>query len=147
MPEETSTVYFEVFHKDLKRRLLVAFRAKCVRHNGKLYKLFRIGVLAKVLCRTTGWIHKWHVTGQIPAPSYKLEGDRSRWYSEDQIRMMEFFQRTVLGEDPTKIRGSGHNTEHFFELVRENWDVQKFDPSDFEINVEFKPNVKNDVRL
>lgn len=134
---ETPKVYFDVYQKDLKKRILVAVKAKCVRHNGRLYKLFRVGTLAKVLCRSVTWIQSWHKDGKVPECLYYIEGDKSRWYSEDQIRMMEFFQRTVLGDDPTKIRGPGHNTEHFFALVRENWDIVNFDPNDFEIKTEF----------
>ena len=145
------TVHFEVWDKSIEKWMLRAFKARCIEHDGRIYKLFRVGVLAHALGRIPGTIRRWESKMKLPDPLYKIaEAGREdeagfRWYSEDQIRMMSFMQRTILGGNPDKLRGPGLNTQGFFEAVAENWGVIDFDPDNYDVSE--AETGKNDVQF
>lgn len=145
------TVHFEVWDKAIERWLLRSFKARCIEHEGRVFKLFRVGVLAHALGRIPGTVRRWEKNKDLPEPLYRIaeqgkEDEASyRYYSEDQIRMISFMQRQILGANPDKLRGPGLNTQGFFEAVATNWGVVDFDPDDYD--VEEKETGKNDVQF
>lgn len=139
------SVIFQVWDKTSKQWLYSSYKARCWEYEGRMYKLFRIGVLAACLGRTVDAVQKWHKDGRLPPHVFSVQGGSYRYYSEDQIRMTSFMQRTILGNNPDKLRGKGLNMAGFFEAVRENWGVVDFDPKDYEV-VEEETGV-NDVRF
>jgi hypothetical protein len=146
-------VHFEVWDKTIEKWLVIPFKARCIEHDGRIYKLFRVGTLAKALGRIPGTVRRWEKSGSLPEPLYQIAevgngtcGDAGfRWYSEDQIRMVSYMQRMILGANPDKLRGAGLNTKGFFEAVKDNWGVVDFDSDDYEVSEQ--ETGKNDVQL
>ena len=142
---ETRNVYFEVWERDLDRWIPTKFTARCFQVEARIFKLFRIGTMARVLSRSVGWIQQLERDKKFPTTLFEVDGCDSRYYSEDQIRMASFFQRAILGENPSRIRGPGLNMKAFYKAVQDNWGVVNFDPEDFA--VEFEETGRNDVRF
>lgn len=144
MPKyETKNIYFEVWDKDLQKWMPTKFKARCFAVDERIYKLFRIGIMSQVMSRSVGWIQQLERDGKFPKPLFEVDGCHSRYYSEDQIRMASFFQRSILGDNPDKLRGPGLNMVAFYTAVRDNWGVVNFKPSDYEI--EYTETGRNDV--
>jgi len=138
-------ILFEVWDDRAESWLYERFKARIIEHEGRVYKLFRISVLAAALGKHTNTLRRWERSGQLPKATYSFEGLEDRYYSEDQIRMTAFMQRHILGNDPRTHRGAMLNMDGFFEAVRENWGILDFDPNDFV--VEEKETGKNDVEF
>lgn len=140
---DTRNIFFEVWEKDLGQWIPTKFTARCFEYETRLYKLFRIGTLSRVLSRSVGWIQQLERDGKFPKTLFEVDGCHSRYYSEDQIRMSSFFQRQILGDNPDKLRGPGLNMDAYYKAVRDNWGVINFDPDDYEI--QHTPTGRNDV--
>lgn len=142
--QRVDSVLIEVWDSNSKSWIFNTFNCKVFEHEGRIYKLFRSGVMAKALGRTVDSVQRWERDKKFPKPIFEVEGStRFRHYSEDQIRMTSYMQRTILGVNPDKLRGPGLNMSGFFKAVEDNWDVNCFDPKDYD--VEEIPTGKNDV--
>jgi|SRR5690606_21569542 len=140
-----NAVVFEVWDRHSKLWLMSPLKARCITHEGKLYKLFRVGALGKCLGRTPDAIQQWEREGKFPCPTFTLEDSPHRYYTEDQIRMTAFMYRTILGNNPDALRGQGLNMIGFFAAVNEHWNIRGFDPHEFEVK-EVETG-KNDVHV
>lgn len=138
-----AVVFFEYWQKDLKKWMIGEFKARVYESDGARFKLFRVGVMAKVLGRTTHTLQEWERDKAFPKPIFQIHGSTFRWYSEDQIRMTSYMQRNILGDNPDRLRGPGLDFKGFVAAVTENWDVVGFDPNDYQ--TETIPTGKNDV--
>lgn len=146
----TCDVFFEVFQPKLDTWIPTKFKARCVRPDegeDRIYRLFKIGVFAEVLGRKSGTVRLWHKTKLIPEPRFAFEDEDLRWYSEEQIRMASHHQRNILGDDPRASKGRNVNIDAFFEAVREDWNLEEFDPQDFEYDVEEVETGRGDVHV
>lgn len=142
---EIRHIYFEVWDKELVRWMPTRFPARCWQKDEQVYKLFRIGTMAKVLSRSVGWIQQLERDKKFPETLFEVDGCNSRYYSEDQIRMASFFQRAILGDNPSRIRGQGLNMPAWYKALKENWGVLNFDSANYEIT--FEETGRNDVRF
>lgn len=142
---ETRNIFFEVWEPDLNTWIPTKFTARCFQVDARLYKLFRIGTLARVLSRSIGWLQTLEKEKKLPETLFEVDGCHSRYYSEDQIRMASFFQRAILGDNPSRIRGRGLNMDAFYKALQDNWRVVNFNPDDYEITHE--ETGRNDVRI
>jgi hypothetical protein len=151
--DQTCDVFFDVFEPRLEQWIPTKFKAKCVKHDEEsgsdriIYRLFKVGVLAKVLGRRSDTIRVWQRSKLIPEPRFVFDGDTQRWYSEEQIRMIAHHQRNILGDDPRSSKGRNINTEAFFEAVREDWNLEYFDPEDYTYDVQEVQTGEGDVHV
>lgn len=158
--QQTCDVWFDVFDERTQKWMPTKFKARCFRHERdgieRIYNLFKIGVLAKVLFRSTKSVRSWESQGSIPRPRFFLAGPRDhlvgespeiRWYSEEQIRMFSSHQRGLLGEDPRASKGHSMNLETFFASVREDWNIEHFEEEDYEYESQESLTGKNDVHV
>ena len=142
--QREDTIIMEAWDSGSKSWLFSACKCKVFIHEGRTYKLFRTGVMAKALGRTVDSVQRWERDKNFPSPIFEIEGSsRFRYYSEDQVRMTSYMQRTILGSNPDKLRGPGLNMAGFFKAVQDNWFVVDFDPKDYD--VEQIQTGKNDV--
>jgi len=124
----TKKVTFDVYIKELDVWAPQTFTARIFElEPGRFIRLFPIGTLARVLCRTPQMVTFWERDGKFPAPLFAIDGDKRktrRWYSEAQILMVSKHQRNILGDKPTSTNNQHSDHDQFFAAVRRDWTIE-----------------------
>lgn len=118
-----------MFVPEIDKFVLKKMKGKLFYVNGQKILLFRIGVLAKAIYRTTRTISDWERAGSIPKTIFEVinrnytDDSEHRWYSEEQIKMMQGHMKDLFGNNlkSSKNVAASDKLERFFSLVRRDW--------------------------
>lgn len=124
------TLWLPVFDPYTEVWMSKKFRARVFEHrtaDGRVIvlKLLPVGVLAEAIGRTRARIHEWEKKGLFPKPCFGIRNTKvKRWYSVEQIRMVQTLMRGILGDNPLRNNNQLVNHAAFFQAVKKRWQLE-----------------------
>lgn len=120
---QPGTIQFSKWDPDLARYVQVVRKGRVFTVDGKTIELFRVGVFAEALDRTSQSIERWHKEGSLPTPMFKVPGQRegARWYSKWQILNIAHLYVTSYDR-----KNKYFDKKKFLSEVRELWYKMEF---------------------